>query len=89
LVVPIVLPLVHQVGIDPVQFGLIMTLNIAVGQQTPPVASVLVTSCSIAKTDIWETTKVNIPFILVLLGVLMLVTYVPAVPLTLVDFFYK
>jgi len=89
LVVPIVLPLVHQVGIDPVQFGLIMTLNIAVGQQTPPVASVLVTSCSIAKTDIWETTKVNIPFILVLLGVLMLVTYVPAVPLTLVDYFYK
>ncbi len=89
LVVPIVMPLVHQVGIDPVQFGLIMTLNIAVGQQTPPVASVLVTSCSIAKTDIWETTKVNIPFILVLLGVLMLVTYVPSVTLTLVDIFYK
>jgi len=66
-----------------------MTLNIAVGQQTPPVASVLVTSCSIAKTDIWETTKVNIPFILVLLGVLLLVTYVPAVSMTLVDFFYK
>jgi tripartite ATP-independent transporter DctM subunit len=89
LVVPIVMPLIHQVGIDPIQFGLIMTLNIAVGQQTPPVASVLVTSCSIAKTDIWETTKVNIPFILVLLGVLLLVTYVPAVSLTLVDFFYK
>jgi len=89
LVVPIVMPLIHQIGIDPIQFGLIMTLNIAVGQQTPPVASVLVTSCSIAKTDIWETTKVNIPFILVLLGVLLLVTYVPAVSLTLVDIFYK
>ena len=89
LVVPIVMPLIHQIGVDPIQFGLIMTLNIAVGQQTPPVASVLVTACSIAKTDIWETTKVNIPFILVLLGVLMLVTYVPAVSLTLVDFFYK
>jgi len=89
LVVPIVMPLINQIGVDPIQFGLIMTLNIAVGQQTPPVASVLVTSCSIAKTDIWETTKVNIPFILVLLGVLMLVTYVPAVSLTLVDLFYK
>ena len=89
LVVPIVMPLIHQIGIDPIQFGLIMTLNIAVGQQTPPVASVLVTSCSIAKTDIWETTKVNIPFILVLLGVLLLVTYVPAISLTLVDYFYK
>jgi len=89
LVVPIVMPLINQIGIDPIQFGLIMTLNIAVGQQTPPVASVLVTSCSIAKTDIWETTKVNIPFILVLLGVLLLVTYVPAISLTLVDIFYK
>jgi tripartite ATP-independent transporter DctM subunit len=88
LVVPIVMPLIHQIGVDPIQFGLIMTLNIAVGQQTPPVASVLVTSCSIAKTDIWETTKVNLPFIVVLLGVLLLVTYVPAISLTLVEIFY-
>jgi len=89
LVVPIVLPLIHTIGIDPIQFGLMMTLNIAVGQQTPPVASVLVTSCSIAKTDIWETTKVNVPFIMVLLAVLMMVTYVPAIPLTLVEYFYN
>ncbi len=88
LVVPIVMPLVHQIGINPVQFGLIMTLNIAIGQQTPPVASVLVTSCSIAKTDIWETTKVNIPFIGVLIFVLLLVTYFPPVSLTLVNLFY-
>jgi tripartite ATP-independent transporter DctM subunit len=88
LIVPIVMPLVHQLGINPIQFGLIMTLNIAIGQQTPPVASVLVTSCSIAKTDIWATTKVNIPFIFVLIGVLMLVTYFPPVSLTLVHLFY-
>lgn len=88
LVVPIVMPLVHQIGINPIQFGLIMTLNIAIGQQTPPVASVLVTSCSIAKTDIWETTKVNIPFIGVLILVLLLVTYFPPVSLTLVKLFY-
>jgi len=88
LIVPIVMPLVHQLGINPIQFGLIMTLNIAIGQQTPPVASVLVTSCSIAKTDIWETTKVNIPFIFVLIFVLLLVTYFPPVSLTLVNLFY-
>jgi tripartite ATP-independent transporter DctM subunit len=88
LIVPIVMPLINQIGINPIQFGLIMTLNIAIGQQTPPVASVLVTSCSIAKTDIWETTKVNIPFILVLFGVLMLVTYCPPVSLMLVNLFY-
>jgi tripartite ATP-independent transporter DctM subunit len=89
LIVPIVMPLVHQIGIDPVHFGIIMTLNLTIGQQTPPVASVLVTSCSIAKTDIWSVTKVNLPFIGVLFAVLMLVTYVPAVPMSLVDFFYR
>ncbi|UYG08977.1 TRAP transporter large permease [Halomonas sp. M4R1S46] len=88
LVVPIVMPLVHQIGIDPIHFGLILTLNLAIGQQTPPVASVLATSCSIAKTDMWETTKVNLPMILVLFVVLMLVTYVPAIPMTLVNLFY-
>ncbi len=89
LVVPIVLPLIHLIGIDPVHFGIILTLNLAIGQQTPPVASVLVTSCSIARTEIWDTTKTNLPFIAVLFGVLMAVTYIPVIPLSLVDFFYR
>jgi tripartite ATP-independent transporter DctM subunit len=89
LVVPILMPMIHQLGIDPVHFGIILTLNLAIGQQTPPVASVLATSCSIARTDMLETTRANIPFIVVLLGVLLLATYVPAVPLSLVDFFYR
>lgn len=88
LVVPIIIPLIETVGINPVHFGLIVTLNLAIGQQTPPVASVLITSCSIAKADIWETTKVNIHFIAVLLTVLMICTYVPAVPMFLVDLIY-
>ena len=88
LTVPIFMPLVTQLGIDPVHFGILLTLNIALGQQTPPVASVLVTACSIAKTDVWETTKTNLPFIGVLVAVLLLVTYVPAVPLWLVEVFY-
>ena len=88
LVVPIVMPLVTQVGIDPVHFGVIVTLNLAIGQQTPPVASVLATACTIAEADIWEVTKVNIYFIGVLFTILMLVTYVPFLPMALVDFFY-
>ena len=88
LTVPIFMPLVHQLGIDPIQFGILLTLNIALGQQTPPVASVLVTACSIAKTDVWSTTRTNLPFIGVLVLVLLLVTYVPAVSLSLVDVFY-
>jgi tripartite ATP-independent transporter DctM subunit len=89
LVVPIVMPLVNAVGIDPVHFGLVVTLNLGIGQQTPPVASVLITACSIAKANVWEVTKVNIYFIGVLFAVLMLVTYVPAVPMTLVEIFYR
>jgi len=89
LVVPIVMPLVHAVGIDPVHFGLVVTLNLGIGQQTPPVASVLVTACSVAKADIWEVTKVNVYFVAVLVAVLILVTYVPAIPMGLVNFFYR
>jgi tripartite ATP-independent transporter DctM subunit len=88
LVIPIVMPMIHAVGIDPIHFGLVVTLNLAIGQQTPPVASVLMTSCAIAKSDIWETTKVNIPYIAALLTVLALSTYVPAVSLGLVHLFY-
>ncbi len=89
LVVPIVMPLVQAVGIDPVHFGLVVTLNLGIGQQTPPVASVLVTACSVAKADIWEVTKTNVWFILVLLFVLLLVTYVPSFSLFLVEWFYR
>lgn len=89
LIVPIVMPLVKAVGIDPVHFGLIVTLNMGIGQQTPPVASVLMTACSIAKADMWKVTRVNLPFIGVLVALLLLVTYVPAVPMFLVDYFYR
>ena len=83
LVVPVVMPLVNAVGIDPVHFGIMVTLNLAIGQQTPPVASVLITSCSIAKAGIWETSRTNLPFIGVLAFILLLVTYVPQVSLAL------
>ena len=88
LTVPIFMPLIREVGIDPVHFGILLTLNIAFGQKTPPVASVLITACSIAKTDVWATTRTNLPFIGALVAVLLIVTYVPAVPLWLVGISY-
>jgi C4-dicarboxylate transporter, DctM subunit len=88
LTVPVVMPLVNAVGIDPVHFGLVVTVNLGIGQQTPPVASVLATACTIAKEDIWTVSRTNVYFIAVLVVVLLLVTYVPAVPLSLVHFFY-
>lgn len=88
LVIPVVMPLVHAVGIDPVHFGLVVTLNLAIGQQTPPVASVLITACSIAKTDVWRTTRANLGFIGVLLAVLLVNTYIPEISLVLVRLIY-
>jgi tripartite ATP-independent transporter DctM subunit len=89
LVVPIVMPLVRSVGIDPVHFGLIVTINLGIGQQTPPVASVLMVASSIAKASVWEVTKVNVWYIAILVAVLMLVTYVPATGMALVNLFYR
>jgi C4-dicarboxylate transporter, DctM subunit len=89
LVVPVVMPLVRSVGIDPVHFGLIVTINLGIGQQTPPVASVLMVACSIARASVWEVSRVNIWFIGVLFAVLMLVTYVPVTGLGLVQLFYR
>jgi len=89
LVVPVVMPLVRAVGIDPVHFGLIVTVNLGIGQQTPPVASVLMVASAIAKESIWAVTRVNVWFIAVLVAVLLLVTYVPVVGLGLVQLFYR
>jgi tripartite ATP-independent transporter DctM subunit len=89
LVVPIVMPLVRAAGIDPVHFGLIVTINLGIGQQTPPVASVLMVASSIAKASVWDVTRVNVWFIGILLLVLMLVTYVPITGMGLVEAFYR
>jgi C4-dicarboxylate transporter, DctM subunit len=89
LVVPVVMPLVKAVGIDPVHFGLIVTVNLGIGQQTPPVASVLMVASAIAKASIWDVTRINVWFIAVLVTVLLLVTYVPVTGLGLVQLFYR
>jgi tripartite ATP-independent transporter DctM subunit len=89
LVVPVVMPLVRAVGIDPVHFGLVVTINLGIGQQTPPVASVLMVACSIAKESVWAVTRVNVWFVGVLLAVLLLVTYVPVTGMGLVELFYR
>ena len=89
LVVPIVIPLIQAAGIDPIHFGLVVTLNLALGQQTPPVASVLITACTVARANIWDVSKINIYFIAVLFAVLMLCTYIPSIPMYLVDVIYR
>ncbi len=77
LVVPLALPLVEQIGYDPVHFGIIIALNFCIGQQTPPVASVLFAAASVSGCRLGEIFVYNKWFILCIFLVLNLVTYVP------------
>jgi len=85
LIVPIVMPLVRQIGVDPVHFGIIVTINLGVGQQTPPVASVLFATSAIAGLPFWDVFKRGFPFTLVLVLLTLLVTYIPSLSLFLVN----
>lgn len=88
LIVPIVLPLIRQLGIDPVHFGLMVTVNLGVGQQTPPVATVLMTTCAIANLSMWEVFRTGFWYMMVLVFLTLLVTYVPSTGLGLVNLVY-
>jgi len=85
LIVPIVMPLIRQIGVDPIHFGIIVTINLGVGQQTPPVATVLFTVAAVARLPFWEVFKMGWPFTLVLALVTLLVTYVPWISLGVIN----
>ena len=88
LVVPIVMPLIRQLGIDPIHFGIIVTINLGVGQQTPPVATVLFTTSAIAGIPFWEVFKAGWMFTAVLALVTLVVTYFPPMSLFLVNLLF-
>ena len=77
LTVPLALPLVMQLGYDPIHFGVILALNHAIGQQTPPVASVLMTASAVSGARVGEIMRYNKWFILCIFLVLQVVTYIP------------
>ena len=74
---PIFLPIVQSLGMDLVQFGVVLTFNMCMGTMTPPVGSVLFVSCGISKVPIERVVKPLLPYVGALLIVLFLVTYVP------------
>jgi len=88
LIVPIVLPLIRALGIDPIRFGLMVTINLGIGQQTPPVATVLITTSAIANLSMWEVFRTGIFYTLVIVLLTLLVTYVPETGLWLVHAVY-
>jgi len=80
---PILLPVVTRVGMDPVQFGVIMMLNLGIGLLTPPVGSVLFVGSSIGKISIEELSRGMIPFYIVMIITLIVLTFVPQITLWL------
>ncbi len=83
LLTPILLPIAQQIGVDPVQFGCIMILNLGIGLITPPVGSTLFIGSAISKVPIERLGKTLIPFFAVMLVVLAVVTYWPAFTMTM------
>ena len=81
---PILYPvLVNGLHMDPVQFGIMLILNLSIGLCTPPVGSALFVGCAVGKISIEKAAKGMLPFYLAMIAVLLLVTFVPAVSLTI------
>jgi tripartite ATP-independent transporter DctM subunit len=78
---PIFVPLAASIGLDPVQLGIIMVLNLGIGLYTPPIGTTLFISTSIAHSNLSETTRELWPFFAVAMAVLLLVSYVPGLTL--------
>jgi TRAP-type C4-dicarboxylate transport system permease large subunit len=78
VLVPLLMPTVKMLGIDPIQFGVMMILNLAVGCLTPPMGTVMFVATSITGTKISEFIREVIPLFIALLVVLLMVTFIPA-----------
>ncbi|WP_455382154.1 TRAP transporter large permease [Salinispira pacifica] len=88
IMTPILLPLVAKAGMSPVQFGVVLLINLGIGLCTPPVGNVLFVGCAVGKTTIERTTRQLLPLYAIMLVVLMIITFVPQVSLFLPNLFH-
>ncbi len=84
---PIFLPVVRDLGMDPLQFGVVLILNLCVGLCTPPVGTCLFLGCGIAQTTMTNILRHLIPFFVAMIGVLLITTFVPQLSLSLPAWF--
>ena len=85
---PILAPVAAHFGIDPIHFGLVMVVNLALGMVTPPFGVNLFAASTVARISVDRIIRDLVPFVLVVLGCLMVISYVPALSLTLRDLVY-
>ena len=83
ILTPILLPLAMQIGLNPIHFGVIIVVNLAIGFITPPVGVNLFVASGIADAKIQSISKASIPFLIAMLIVLLLITYIPKISLFL------
>jgi tripartite ATP-independent transporter DctM subunit len=83
ILTPVLLPVAKAIGVDPVHFGMIMMVNLGIGLITPPVGAVLFVGSAVAKLRIEQVVRAMGPFFVILLAVLVLVTYIPAISMWL------
>ena len=83
ILTPIFLPIVTQLGVDPVHFGIIMVVNLAIGMSTPPLGVNLFVACGIAKITIEQIVKAFIWLLIVNIVDLFVITYIPAISLAI------
>jgi tripartite ATP-independent transporter DctM subunit len=88
ILVPVLMPIVHHFGIDPIQFGLVMVLNLMIGLLTPPVGMVIFVLAKISKLSFEQTVKAIMPWMVPLLATLAVITFVPQVVLWLPGILY-
>ena len=86
---PILAPVAAHFGVDPVHFGLIMVVNLALGMITPPFGVNLFAACTVARISLDKIIRHLIPFVCVILACLLIITYVPALSLGLRDLVYR
>lgn len=84
---PILLPVVMEVGVDPVHFGIVMMLNLGIGLVTPPVGSVLFVGAAVGGLKVEQAVRTIWPFYLALIVSLLLITYIPALSMSLPNMF--
>jgi len=89
ILTPILLPVVERYGVDPIHFGIMMVLNLAIGLTTPPVGSALFVGCAVGKIKIEQVMKSIWPMWISMIATLMLVTFVPELTMWLPNLFMK
>ncbi|RMD89545.1 MAG: TRAP transporter large permease, partial [Alphaproteobacteria bacterium] len=89
LLTPILVPVVTKVGIDPVHFGIVMVFNLTVAGVTPPLGTLMFTTCAITRVPIADFVRASLPFYAVLFAMLMLLSFVPGLSLWLPHLEFK